>query len=222
MKAFLLSAGLGTRLLPFTANKPKCLIQIGGKPIILWHIERLKSYGIKELIINLFHEGSQVEEYLGDGAKYEMSIKYIYEKELLGTGGGIGNALGNIGDETFILISGDIWTDFNLSDLCLDAAALAHLVLIENPKNNSKGDMFLDKGRVNCLGQGRSLTFSGLALLDPKLFDKEKKGKYDLWDEILLPAVKKEQVTGELYKGKLVNINTIQDVEKLDAYLSEE
>ena len=187
MKAFLLSAGLGTRLLPFTANKPKCLIQIGGKPIILWHIERLKSYGIKELIINLFHEGSQVEEYLGDGAKYEMSIKYIYEKELLGTGGGIGNALGNIGDETFILISGDIWTDFNLSDLCLDAAALAHLVLI-----------------------------------DPKLFDKEKKGKYDLWDEILLPAVKKEQVTGELYKGKLVNINTIQDVEKLDAYLSEE
>ena len=79
MKAFLLSAGLGTRLLPFTANKPKCLIQIGGKPIILWHIERLKSYGIKELIINLFHEGSQVEEYLGDGAKYEMSIKYIYE-----------------------------------------------------------------------------------------------------------------------------------------------
>ena len=221
MKAFLLAAGLGTRLLPHTANKPKCLIEVGGKPLLLWHVERLKSFGIKHLLINLFHEGQQIEDFLGDGSELGMTIEYIYENKLLGTGGGLGNASSLIGDEPFMLISGDVWTDFELSGLSLEIESLAHLVLLENPKHNPHGDMFLDNGRVNSSKKGKSLTFSGLALIDPKLFSDGKKGKYDLWNEILLPASQKGLVTGEMYKGFLVNINTIEDVEKLDAYLSE-
>ena len=219
MKVFLLAAGLGRRLLPHTASKPKCLIDIGGKPLLSWHVEKLKSLGIDHLIINLFHEGEQIENFLGDGSKWGINIEYFYEKELLGTGGGIGNALSSIGNEPFIVISGDVWTDFDLSNLSLNEGSLAHLILIENPLENPEGDMFLDKGKVNSSGKGRSLTFSGLALIDPQLFIGAKTGKYDLWQEILLPASEKGQVSAEVYGGYLVNINTIEDLEKLDAYL---
>ena len=222
MKVFLLAAGLGRRLLPHTASKPKCLIDIGGKPLISWHVEKLKSFMIDHLIINLFHEGEQIENFLGDGSKWGINIEYFYEKELLGTGGGIGNALSSIGNEPFIVMSGDVWTDFDFSNLSLNEGSLAHLILIENPPENPEGDMFLDKGKVNSSGKGRSLTFSGLALIDPQLFIGAKTGKYDLWQEILLPASEKGQVSAEVYGGYLVNINTIEDLEKLDAYLLEE
>ena len=222
MKVFLLAAGLGRRLLPHTASKPKCLIDIGGKPLLSWHVEKLKSLGIDHLIINLFHEGEQIENFFGDGSKWGINIEYFYEKELLGTGGGIGNALSSIGNEPFIVMSGDVWTDFDLSNLSLNEGSLAHLILIENPTENPEGDMFLDKGKVNSSRKGRSLTFSGLALIDPQLFVGGKTGKYDLWKEILLPASKKGQVSAEVYGGYLVNINTIEDLEKLDAYLLEE
>ena len=222
MKVFLLAAGLGRRLLPHTANKPKCLIDIGGKPLLSWHVEKLNSLGIDHLIINLFHEGEHIENFLGDGSKWGINIEYVYEKELLGTGGGIGNALSSIGSEPFIVMSGDVWTDFDFSNLSLNEGSLAHLIMIENPPENPDGDMFLDKGKVNSSGEGRSLTFSGLALIDPQLFIGAKAGKYDLWKEILLPASEKGQVSAEVYGGYLVNINTIEDLEKLDAYLLEE
>ena len=222
MKVFLLAAGLGRRLLPHTASKPKCLIDIGGKPLISWHFEKLKSLKIDHLIINLFHEGEQIENFLGDGSKSGINIEYFYEKELLGTGGGIGNALSSIGNEPFIVMSGDVWTDFDFSNLSLNEGSLAHLILIENPPENPEGDMFLDKGKVNSSGKGRSLTFSGLALIDPQLFIGAKTGKFDLWQEIFLPASEKGQVSAEVYGGYLVNINTIEDLEKLDAYLLEE
>ena len=80
--------------------------------------------------------------------------------------------------------------------------------------------MFLNNGRVNSSSKGTSLTFSGLAIIDPQLFNKHKFGRYDLWEEILLPASQEDKVTGELYKGCMVNINTTEDIEKLDAYLS--
>ena len=222
MKVFLLAAGLGRRLLPLTASKPKCLLDIGGKPLISWHVEKLESFRLDHLIINLFHEGEQIESFLGDGSNWGINIEYFYEKELLGTGGGIGNALCSIGNEPFIVMSGDVWTDFDFSNLSLNEGSLAHLILIENPLENPEGDMFLDKGKVNSSGKGRSLTFSGLALIDPQLFIGVKTGKYDLWQEILLPASVKGQVSAEVYGGYLVNINTIEDLEKLDAYLLEE
>ena len=92
MKAFLLAAGLGKRLFPLTVAKPKCLIEVGGKSLLLWNIEKLKASGIKDLVINLFHEGHQIENFFGDGSDFGVRIKYVSEKELLGTGGGVGNA----------------------------------------------------------------------------------------------------------------------------------
>ena len=222
MKAFLLAAGLGKRLFPLTVAKPKCLIEVGGKSLLLWNIEKLKASGIKDLVINLFHEGHQIENFFGDGSDFGVRIKYVSEKELLGTGGGVGNALTIIGNEPFILLSSDVWTDFNFSDLSLDSGILAHLVLVENPEDNPEGDMFLEGNKVNTEGRGKSLTFSGLALIDPKLFEEDKLENYELWKEVLLPASQKGLVTGELFCGDLININVQEDIEKLDAYLAEE
>lgn len=222
MKAFLLAAGLGKRLFPLTVAKPKCLIEVGGKSLLLWNIEKLKASGIKDLVINLFHEGHQIENFFGDGSDFGVRIKYVSEKELLGTGGGVGNALTIIGNEPFILLSSDVWTDFNFSDLSLDSGILAHLVLVENPEDNPEGDMFLEGNKVNTEGRGKSLTFSGLALIDPKLFEEDKLENYELWKEVLLPASQKGLVTGELFCGDLININVQEDIGRLDAYLAEE
>ena len=222
MKAFLLAAGLGKRLFPLTVAKPKCLIEVGGKSLLLWNIEKLKASGIKDLVINLFHEGHQIENFFGDGSDFGVRIKYVSEKELLGTGGGVGNALTIIGNEPFILLSSDVWTDFNFSDLSLDSGILAHLVLVENPEDNPEGDMFLEGNKVNTEGRGKNLTFSGLALIDPKLFEEDKLENYELWKEVLLPASQKGLVTGEFFCGDLININVQEDIEKLDAYLAEE
>jgi len=222
MKAFLLAAGLGKRLFPLTVAKPKCLIEVGGKSLLLWNIEKLKASGIKDLVINLFHEGHQIENFFGDGSDFGVRIKYVSEKELLGTGGGVGNALTIIGNEPFILLSSDVWTDFNFSDLSLDSGILAHLVLVENPEDNPEGDMFLEGNKVNTEGRGKNLTFSGLALIDPKLFEEDKLENYELWKEVLLPASQKGLVTGELFCGDLININVQEDIGRLDAYLAEE
>jgi len=222
MKAFLLAAGLGKRLFPLTVAKPKCLIEVGGKSLLLWNIEKLKASGIKDLVINLFHEGHQIENFFGDGSDFGVRIKYVSEKELLGTGGGVGNALTIIGNEPFILLSSDVWTDFNFSDLSLDSGILAHLVLVENPEDNPEGDMFLEGNKVNTEGRGKNLTFSGLALIDPKLFEEDKLENYELWKEVLLPASQKGLVTGEIFCGDLININVQEDIERLDAYLAEE
>lgn len=222
MKAFLLAAGQGKRLLPLTESKPKSLLEVKGKPLILWNIEKLRDAGIDQLVINLFYEGKQIKDFLGNGSKFGTEIDYSFEQELLGTGGGIGKALNKIGEEPFILISSDIWTDFNFLSLSLAHEALAHLVLIENPSSNSKGDMFLQAGIVKPQGPGKKLTFSGLAIIDPRIFKKTLKGNYDLWKSVILPASEKGLVTGEFFGGGLININTVKDLEKLDALLTEE
>ena len=222
MKAFLLSAGEGKRLLPLTESKPKSLLKVGGKPLILWNIERLIKEGVDELIVNLFHEGKQIRDLLGDGSRFGIEINYSYETELLGTGGGIGKALDMIGEEPFLLISSDVWTDFEFSTLSLTADVIAHLVLIENPKTNFEGDLFLEGNIVKPFGPGKNLTFSGIALIRPSAFQDTLKGNYELWKEVLLPASERGLVTGEVFKGSLVNVNSIDDLEKLDAYLTEE
>ena len=109
MKAFLLSAGKGERLLPFTKSKPKSLVEVGGRPLIQWNIEKLKQSGIDKFVINLFYKGNQIEDFLGDGSLWGVEIIYSYESNLLGTGGGIGKTLGIIGTEPFLLISREMF-----------------------------------------------------------------------------------------------------------------
>ncbi len=222
MKAFLLAAGLGKRMLPLTENKPKCLLEAGGKSLLRWNVERLKSFGYDDLVINLHHEGDQIKDFLKDGSHLGVKAEYIHEEELLGTGGAIGNALKVLGEDPFLLLSSDVWTDFEFSTFAIPSGKLAHLVLIENPENNIEGDMFFENKEPNMEGLGKKLTFSGISLINPVLFKDKKKRKYNLWSEVLEVAVKNSLVSAELYEGYLININTKEDLEKLDAFLAQE
>ena len=137
MKAFILAAGMGARLGSLNLNLPKPLLRVKGKPLILWNIEKLRDSGIKDIVINLFHKGEQIKEFLGDGSEYGVKIQYSEEEELLGTGGGIGNSLDLLGKGIFLLISADVWTDLDLNKISLKESKLAHLVLKKNPKRLS-------------------------------------------------------------------------------------
>ena len=221
MKVFLLAAGIGKRLRPLTNSLPKPLIEVHGKPIILWSIERLRESGFKEIVINLFYKGEQIKKFLGDGSNYGVKIEYSFEDDLLGTGGGIQKALNLLGDEQFLLVSTDIWTDYNFENLCMPNNSLAHMVLIQNPDSNYRGDAYLNQGLVKITGKGIKLTYSGISLLEPQLFSHINCSKYELWDSVLLPASEENLVTGEVFNGVLFNINNIEDMERLDSYLSQ-
>ena len=222
MKAFILAAGMGTRLSPLNSNLPKPLVSIKGKPLILWNIEKLRDSGIDDFVINLFHRGEQIKEFLGDGSDYGVKIRYSEEDELLGTGGGIGNSLDLLGKGVFLLISADVWTDLDLSKIVLKESKSAHLVLKNNPENYPEGDLSLQDGLVKDSAEPVRLTFSGIALIDPCVFNDIEEKRYGLWESVLKPACSKDLVTGSLYKGAIFNINTPEDIEKLDALLNEE
>ena len=221
MKVFLLAAGIGKRLRPLTNSLPKPLIEVHGKPIILWSIERLRDSGFKEIVINLFYKGEQITKFLGDGSNYGVKIEYSFEDDLLGTGGGIKKALNLLDNEQFLLVSTDIWTDYKFDKLCMPNNSLAHMVLIQNPDSNYRGDAYLNRGLVKITGKGIKLTYSGISLLEPQLFSHINCSKYELWDSVLLPASEENLVTGEIFKGVLFNINNIEDIERLDSYLSQ-
>src|SRR5512140_2100741 len=181
MRAMILAAGRGERMRPLTDHTPKPLLQAGGKPLIVWHIERLVRAGITDLIINHAHLGMQIEQALGDGKQFGATIRYSDEGTALETAGGIAFALPLLGDEPFAVVNGDIYCDYAFSHLPARAAALAdsndmaHLVLVDNPEHNLKGDFGLKDGRALTLPPSPfplpdSLTFSGIGLYKPQLF----------------------------------------------------
>ena len=221
MKAFLLAAGKGKRLLPFTEELPKPLYKVLGKPLIQWNIEKLRDAGFSQIVINVHHLADKLVDVIGDGSKFDLEISYSFERELLGTGGGVGNALDLIGGDPFVLLSGDLWTNYNFQSLELAPNSLAHMVLVSN-LGKDEGDVFLNQGRLNIHGKGEKYTFSGIAVLDPKLFTKIKKKNYQLWESVLLPACEENLITGEFYMGDLFNINSLEEAERLDAFLTRE
>ena len=221
MKAFILAAGKGSRLKPFTLNMPKPLYPIKGKPLIVWNIERLKNAGITDIVINLFHKGNKIQNLLGDGRDYGVKITYSIEESLLGTGGGVARMIEFFLNEPFIVLSGDIWTDFDFKDLKLNEGFLAHMVLTKNPLSHPKGDVFLKEHIVSASGND-SFTYGGISLIDPFLFQNIDSHSFPLWEGILEPAVNLGRVTGEYYQRKLININSIDQAKELDALLGEE
>jgi len=220
-KAFVLAAGQGKRFLPFSKRKPKPLFKIGDVSLIENNLNNLKNCGVDEVVINVFHLGEKIIDSLGDGSKYGLKISYSIENELLGTGGGITNAI-HFFEEPFIVLSGDVWTDFDFSTLKIEEGRLAHMVLIKNPISNKKGDVYLKDNLVETKGEGSTLTYSGISLLSPELFYNKEIHNYGLWEEILLPASRNNLVSGELYNGLLDNLNTVEEAEKLDALLTGE
>ena len=221
MKAFLLAAGKGKRLLPLTKEIPKPLVQVGGISLIERNLYNLKKANVLEVIINIHHLGEKIVNLLGDGCKYGHKISYSIEGQLLGTGGGIQKSIHEFADP-FIVLSSDIRTDFEFSSLKLKRNLLAHMILVPNTSSNLEGDVSLINGFVKEKQSTEHYTFSGISMVSPKLFNYSKDKELGLWNDILKPASMQGLVSGELYKGKFENLNTIDDIERLDASLSEE
>ena len=208
MKAMILAAGKGERMRPLTLHTPKPLVQAGGKRLIEYHLEALAKAGFTDIVINHAWLGQQIESYLGDGAQFGLRIRYSPEGEPLETGGGIFQALPLLGDEPFLVVNGDIWTDYDFSVLHQPITGLAHLVLADNPAHHPAGDFSLVDGRVND-GQAdaATLTYSGIAVLHPQLFDGCADGAFKL-APLLRKAMAAGEVTGERLKGHWVDVGT--------------
>ncbi|MBD9564402.1 N-acetylmuramate alpha-1-phosphate uridylyltransferase MurU [Pseudomonas sp. PDM09] len=219
MKAMILAAGKGERMRPLTLTTPKPLVRAGGVPLIEYHLRALATAGFSEIVINHAWLGQQIEDYLGDGSRYGVSIQYSAEGEPLETGGGIFRALPLLGDEAFVVVNGDIWTDYDFSVLHQPIAGLAHLVLVDNPAHHPSGDFALVDGHVQ---DGRSdtstLTYSGIAVLHPHLFDGCSAGAFKL-APLLRKAMADGQVTGERLNGHWVDVGTHERLAEVDTLI---
>ena len=218
MKAMILAAGRGERMRPLTDQTPKPLLEIGGKPLIQYHIEALRDAGFRELVVNHAHLGNQIVERLGDGAQFGVHIDYSAEPEgALETGGGIKQALPLLGELPFLVINGDIWTDYPYQQLYRQPERLAHLVLIDNPPHNKQGDFQLHGGRLSDEGKSK-LTFSGIGLYQPDLFADSPQGAFPL-APLLRRAMQAGQVGGEYFQGRWLDIGTPQRLAELNREL---
>ena len=224
MKAMLLAAGKGERMLPLTLHTPKPLLQAGGKSLIRHHVEKLAHDGITDLVINHAWLGDQVEAALGDGARHGVSIAWSREGEPLETAGGIIQALPLLtasGAGSFIVINTDIWTDFPYATLpsLADDTLLAWLVLVDNPSHHPAGDFVITGDRVRAPATGeQALTFSGIAVYRPELFAGVSPGKRSVVP-LLKAAMAKGRVGGQHYRGAWFDIGTPERLQALDAWL---
>ena len=225
MKAMILAAGRGERMRPLTDHCPKPLLEAGGKPLIVWHIERLRAAGFHELVINHAHLGWMIEQALGDGSRFGVSIHYSAEVEALETAGGIRQALALLGQAPFLVINGDIYCDADLTALrgALGSSPtdLAHLLLVNNPAHNPHGDFALVDGRIAADGPDK-LTFSGIGVYNPALFDSVAAGSAAKLAPLLRKAMAGGRVSGALHQGAWLDIGTPQRLAALDAMLRNE
>jgi MurNAc alpha-1-phosphate uridylyltransferase len=223
MKAMILAAGRGERMRPLTDDTPKPLLTIGGKALIVWTIERLARIGVRELVINVSHLGARIEAALGDGSRWGVSITYSREREPLETAGGIKAALPLLGRSPFIVVNGDIHTDYAFARLIdtppCRGESLAHLVLIENPPHHPAGDFALASGLVSAAG-AVCYTFSGIGVYEPRLFDVVPAGgKYQL-AALLRPHIAAGRVTGEHHAGRWTDVGTPERLRALEHELT--
>lgn len=223
MKAMILAAGRGERMRPLTDHTPKPLLQAGGKPLIVWHIERLVHAGITDLVINHAHLGMQIEQALGDGNQFGARIHYSNEGTALETAGGIAFALHLLGEQPFAVVNGDIYCDYDFSRLPAHAATLAtspdlaHLILTNNPEHNLKGDFGLHGQRIT--DAAPKLTFSGIGLYKPQLFANTPRGTRAALAPLLREQIALGLVSGEHHRGLWMDIGTPQRLDDLDKLL---
>ncbi|WP_022961612.1 N-acetylmuramate alpha-1-phosphate uridylyltransferase MurU [Halopseudomonas pelagia] len=218
MKAMILAAGKGERMRPLTLHTPKPLLPVAGKPLIQWHIEALRAAGVTDLVINHAWLGEQLEQHFAAGAALGVSIQWSPEGEPLETGGGIFKALGLLGEQPFLLVNGDVWVPFEFAGLALPDGMLAHLVLVDNPEFKTTADFVLVDGALSNPQPGeQGLTYSGLAVLHPKLFEHERAGAFAL-APLLRRAADTGRLSGEYFAGPWVDVGTparLADAERL-------
>ena len=207
MKAMLLAAGRGERMRPLTLTTPKPLLPIGDITLIDHALKQLKLAGFREVVINVHYLGEQIIAHCGDGSRFDLSIQYSIEETLLETGGGIYRALPLLGDEPFLVLSADVWTDFPLHTLMQKKISGAHLVFVDNPTFHPVGDYGLDEnGRVHLDGVVR-YTYANVGVLHPRVFDDFSAGAFRL-SSVFNGAILKNAVTGERYSGVWHNVGT--------------
>ena len=225
MKAMILAAGHGERMRPLTDHTPKPLLEVGGKPLIVWHIENLKQAGFEDIVINIAWLGDLIPAALGDGSKFGVNLHYSDEQQegALETAGGIIKALPLLGDETFLVVNGDVWCDFPYSNISpLEKDDLAHLVLVNNPEHNPTGDFALDNERVteevDVIG-GSKYTFSGIGYYHPDFFKNLEQGKRPL-APLLREKMREDKVSGEHFTADWRDIGTPERLLELDKEIS--
>ena len=203
---------------PLTAALPKPMLEVGGHRLIEYHLAALVELGVRDVVINLSWQGERVREALGDGTARGLSIRYSEEgPEPLGTGGGLFAALPLLGDAPFLVVNGDVWTDFPLRSLKLPPGSLAQLLLVANPEHHPGGDFALAPGGRVTAGAD-TLTFSGVSILDPRLFDGCTPGVFAL-KPLLERALAADRLTGQRYRGTWRDVGTPARLAALDADL---
>ena len=224
MNAMILAAGRGERMRPLTDALPKALLIAGGKPLIVWHIEKLAAAGFSRIVINHAHLGALIEEALGNGKRFGVEIVYSPETEALETAGGIARALQLLGEAPFAVVNADVYSDFDYRRLAdatrslLPRDRLAHLVLVANPEHHPGGDFALREDRV--IPDDAAYTFSGMAAYSPAMFGGIAPGAKVKLATLLRPQIAMQRVGGELYAGRWRDVGTPARLASLERELA--
>jgi MurNAc alpha-1-phosphate uridylyltransferase len=214
----ILGAGLGQRMEALCENTPKVLLPVAGKALIDYHLENLAGAGVTDVVINVHYLAQQIQDHVGNGAAHGLTIHYSPEAELLGMGGGVYNALPLLGDAPFMVVSGDMWTDYNYARLPQQLDGLAHLVMVDNPAFHPEGDFCLEAGRILEKGE-TNLNYAGFGVFHPRFFAAGGPGSYGV-STLLQQAIPAKQVSGEYYSGQWANLNTAQQLQTLESRLA--
>ena len=224
----ILAAGRGERMRPLTDACPKPLLEVGGQPLIVWHLRRLAAAGFRDVVVNVSWLGQRIVDALGDGGRFGVRIRYSFERPAaLETGGGIAAALPLLGEAPFLAVSGDIWTDYDFGRAHAAAAAmraggaLAHLAMVPNPDFHPRGDYGLDaRGAIVDAPPGAArLTFGNVGVYDPALFEGVAPGAVLKLSVLLARAIAARRITGEQFEGRWHNLGTPSQLAGLDAQL---
>ena len=217
----LLGAGRGERLRPLTDRIPKPLVEVAGKALVAWHLERLAAAGVREVVMNVSHLAEAIVERLGDGRRFGVSLSYSREAEPLETAGGIARALPLLGERPFLLVNSDIYCEVDFAALAATELGerLAHLVLVPNPPHRAQGDFSLRDGRVGNTGEPR-YTYAGVAVLSPQLVASVRAGEKAPLAPLLRDAAERRRISGERYEGLWQDVGTAERLRELESTLA--
>lgn len=219
----ILAAGRGERMRPLTDHTPKSMLPVGGKALLFRHLEKLADAGFRSVVINHAHLGEQIASAVGDGSRWNLAIRFSPEAQALETAGGICKALPLLREEAFAVVNADVYSDYDYARLAeaieqMQAATLAHLVLVDNPAHHPEGDFFLEGNLVRAGGKNL-LTFSGIGAYRAALFDPVAPGvRYPL-APLLREQMVIGKVTGEHFRGEWDDVGTPQRLADLEAKL---
>ena len=226
MKAMILAAGRGERMRPLSDALPKPLLEVGGKPLIVWQLERLVTAGCADVVVNLAYRGEMIAAALGDGSRFGAVVRYSREPEPLEVGGGIATALPLLGDDVVLVVSGDVYAECNYASLVARAAAMSataapphlHLVMVPNPAYHPAGDFALADGRLSLDGALRQ-TFGNVALYRTSLFRGLRRGEKLPMLPLYRDWIGRGWASGELHTGIWANAGTPDELAALDRLL---